>query len=160
MGLNLISKTIVFSGLKEFIKNKAMSNCFMNYLLIPGNAGTRLINRIGDPRWKPKKDICPGVHQILGFSLKCNFSELCQFCCSAGVLPAWCVYTHWHREKTESGKYIKIFEKPQYLINTLYVNIFDCPIRNLKAVSLSAPIVPRSTLDKKNPTQFSLSLLW
>ena len=23
-----------------------------------------------------------------------NFSELCQFCCSAGVLPAWCVYTH------------------------------------------------------------------
>ena len=29
------------------------------------------------------------------FSLKfCEFSELCQFCCSAGVLPAWCVYTH------------------------------------------------------------------
>ena len=28
------------------------------------------------------------------FPLKCYFSELCQFCCSAGVLPAWCVYTH------------------------------------------------------------------
>ena len=29
------------------------------------------------------------------FSLKCCvFSELCQFCCSAGVLPSWCVYTH------------------------------------------------------------------
>ena len=29
------------------------------------------------------------------FSLKfCDFSELCQFCCRAGVLPAWCVYTH------------------------------------------------------------------
>ena len=29
------------------------------------------------------------------FSLKfCDFSELCQFCCSAGVLPAWCVYTY------------------------------------------------------------------
>ena len=29
------------------------------------------------------------------FSLKfCDFSELCQFCCSAGFLPAWCVYTH------------------------------------------------------------------
>ena len=29
------------------------------------------------------------------FSLKfCDFSELCQFCCSASVLPAWCVYTH------------------------------------------------------------------
>ena len=54
------------------------------------------------------------------FSLKCcDFSELCQFCCSTGVLPAWRVYTHWHREKTESGKYIKIFEKTQYLMNTL-----------------------------------------
>jgi len=55
------------------------------------------------------------------------FSELYQFCCSAGVLPAWCVYTHWHREKTESGKYIKIFEKTQYLMNTLYLwhdNVF------------------------------------
>ena len=29
------------------------------------------------------------------FSLKCcDFSEFCQFCCSAGVLPAWCVYPH------------------------------------------------------------------
>ena len=28
---------------------------------------------------------------ILNF---CDSSELCQFCCSAGVLPAWCVYTH------------------------------------------------------------------
>ena len=36
----------------------------------------------------------------------CDFSELCQFCCSACVLPAWWMYTHWHRgktEKTESG---------------------------------------------------------
>ena len=24
----------------------------------------------------------------------CDFSELCQFCCSAGFVPAWCVYTH------------------------------------------------------------------
>ena len=54
------------------------------------------------------------------FSLKFfEFSELCQLCCSAGFLPACCVYTHWHREKTESGKYIKIFEKTQYLMNTL-----------------------------------------
>ena len=29
------------------------------------------------------------------FSLNfCDFSELCQFCCTAGFLPAWCVYTH------------------------------------------------------------------
>ena len=44
----------------------------------------------------------------------CDFSELCQFYCSAGVLPAWSVYTHWHRGKTEKGKspkYLKIFQK-------------------------------------------------
>ena len=49
------------------------------------------------------------------FSLKFwNFSELCQFCCSADVLPAWCVYTHWHRGKMEKGlspEYFKIFRK-------------------------------------------------
>ena len=49
------------------------------------------------------------------FSLKfCDFSELCQFCCSAGFLPAWCVYTHWHRGKTGKGqsqKYFKILGK-------------------------------------------------
>ena len=50
------------------------------------------------------------------FSLKCSdFSELCQFCFSAGVLPAWCVYTHCHqRGKTEKGQrpeYSKIFGK-------------------------------------------------
>ena len=49
------------------------------------------------------------------FSLKfCDFSELCQYCCSTGVLPAWYVYTHSHRGKTEKGqspKYFKIFGK-------------------------------------------------
>ena len=57
------------------------------------------------------------------FSLKfCDFSDLCQFYCSAGVVPACCVYTHWHRGKTEKGKsleYSKIFQKTQYLMNTL-----------------------------------------
>ena len=61
------------------------------------------------------------------FSVKlCDFSELCQFCCSASDLPAWCVYTHWHQVKTEKGQsseYSKIFwEKKQYLMNTLYNN--------------------------------------
>ena len=38
-------------------------------------------------------------------SLKfCDFSELCQFCCSAGFLPAWCVYTHWHRGKQRKAR--------------------------------------------------------
>ena len=48
------------------------------------------------------------------FPLILDFSELCQFCCSAGVLPAWCVYTHWHRGKTEKDKnseFYKIFRK-------------------------------------------------
>ena len=32
---------------------------------------------------------------IVFFSLKwCDFSELCQFCCSACFLPALCVYRH------------------------------------------------------------------
>ena len=58
------------------------------------------------------------------FSLKCcDFSELCQFCCRAGVLPAWCVYTHWHQGKTEKGQspeYFKIFgKKTRYLMTTL-----------------------------------------
>ena len=47
------------------------------------------------------------------FSLKCcDFSELCQFCCSAGVLPAWCVYTHWHWGKTERG------QSPGYILKS------------------------------------------
>ena len=42
------------------------------------------------------------------FSL--DFSELCQFCCTAGVLPAWCVYTHWHRGKTEKDQSPECFK--------------------------------------------------
>ena len=39
------------------------------------------------------------VNKTIGCSLNIvfflrDFSELCQFCCSAGVLSAWCVYTH------------------------------------------------------------------
>ena len=58
------------------------------------------------------------------FSIKfCDFSELCQFCCSAGFLPAWCVYTHWQTEGKQrkawvwnilksSGKHTIINEHP------------------------------------------------
>ena len=47
----------------------------------------------------------------------CDFSELCQFCCSAGFLPAWCVYsvhtlTPWeNRERPESRIFLKIRKK-------------------------------------------------
>ena len=60
------------------------------------------------------------------FSLKCCvFSELCQFCCSAGVLPSWCVYTHWHQGKTiKVQNILKSLEKntifnehPVYVLN-------------------------------------------
>ena len=64
------------------------------------------------------------------FSLKsCDFSKLCQFCCSAGVRPAI-----WRTKRevqcthadTESGIYFKILEKTQYLMNTLYLFIVLC----------------------------------
>ena len=56
------------------------------------------------------------------FSIKfCDFSELCQFCYSAGVLPDWCVYAHRHRGQTEFGIFLKNRKKTQYLMNTLYI---------------------------------------
>ena len=70
------------------------------------------------PAFAPKRTLWTSYRVFIKycvFSLKfCEFSELCQFCCSAGVLPAWCVYTHWRRGKTEkdqSPEYFKIFEK-------------------------------------------------
>ena len=54
------------------------------------------------------------------FSLKFrNFSELFQLCCSASVLPAWCVYTHWHQGKQRKARVRKntIFnEHPVYIV--------------------------------------------
>ena len=78
------------------------------------------------------------------FSLKIfEFSELCQFCCSASVLPAWRVYTHRHWEKTESGKYIKIFEKTQYLINTLYFLLWRPSLPHLVLFSYFQYLFPQ-----------------
>ena len=56
------------------------------------------------------------------FSLKCcDFSELCQFCCNAGVLPAWCVYTHTDtkgkQRKARVRNILKSLEKTQYIMN-------------------------------------------
>ena len=42
------------------------------------------------------------------------FSKLCYFCCSAGVLPTWCVYTHWYwgkRERQKSGIFWNLRKK-------------------------------------------------
>ena len=67
------------------------------------------------------------------FSLKCcDFSELC-FWCSADVWPAIVssVYTltpRGNRVRSETGKYFKIFEKTQYLINTLYLTALFRPL--------------------------------
>ena len=65
------------------------------------------------------------------FSFKfCDFSELCQFCCSAGFLPTWCLYTHWYGGKAEKGTsldYFKIFnntifnEHPVYLSSSRHL---------------------------------------
>ena len=56
------------------------------------------------------------------FSLKfCEFSLFGQFCCSVGVLSAWCVYAHRVKtEKDQSPEYSKIFGK--HLMKTLYVS--------------------------------------
>ena len=57
---------------------------------------------------------------------------LCQFCRSAGVLPAWCVYTNWHRMKTEKGEspeYFKIIEK-----NTILKKHPVCPESNWRCI--------------------------
>ena len=53
------------------------------------------------------------------FSLKCcDFSELCQFYCGAGVWPA-IVYTHRHRGETERG------QSPEYILKSSKNTIFN-----------------------------------
>ena len=64
---------------------------------------------------------------IVFFSLKfCDFSELCQFWCSAGVLPA-IVYTHGHHrvdtERGQSPEYILIFLKKKTIFNEHPVHV-------------------------------------
>ena len=63
---------------------------------------------------------------IVFFSFKfCDFSELCQFCCSVGVLPVG-VCTHTDTEgKQRKARVQNIFkksEKTQYLMNNLYIH--------------------------------------
>ena len=67
-----------------------------------------------------------GVHSlnIVFFPLKlCDVSEHCQFCCSAGVLPSWWVYTHTDTEgkqrKARVRNISKYSKRTQYLMNTL-----------------------------------------
>ena len=59
------------------------------------------------------------------FSLKFyDFSEFCQFWCSAGFLPPGvCTHTDTKgkTEKGQSQEYFKILEKTQYLMKTLYI---------------------------------------
>ena len=52
------------------------------------------------------------------------FFWICQFCCTAGVLPAWCVNTHTDTEGKQSKarvqNILKSSVKKQYLMNILY----------------------------------------
>ena len=55
-------------------------------------------------------NLLTGCSLNIVFSLKCcDFSELCKFCCNAGVWPTF-VYKHWHRggnrERGQSPEYI------------------------------------------------------
>ena len=64
------------------------------------------------------------------FSLKfCDFSELYQFCCSAGVLsylPGLCTHTETEgkQRKAKVRNILKSSEKTQYLMNNLYIQSF------------------------------------
>ena len=85
------------------------------------------------------------------FSLKfCDFSELCQFCCSACVLPAWLGKT----EKGQGPEYFKILRKntifnehPVYcrsvtqvvsfiLVDIFSMMIFKCVVKAILQISL------------------------
>ena len=62
------------------------------------------------------------------FSFKCcDSSELCQFYCSAGVLPAWCVYTHWQKRKQRKTRVLNILKVLSFrtiLVSTSWNIIF------------------------------------
>merc|ERR1711860_344322 len=61
------------------VKNMNLNKCICNVMFIMANVNKQM--------YKVFIKNCV-------FSLEfCDFSELCQFCCSAGFLPAWCVYT-------------------------------------------------------------------
>ena len=69
------------------------------------------------------KFICRVFIKYCVFSLKfCDFSELCQFCCRAGVLSAWCVYTEGKQRKARVQNNFKNSDKTQYLMNTLWMS--------------------------------------
>ena len=61
------------------------------------------------------------------------------------LLQRWCLTCHCvhtltprgNRERTESGIYFKIFEKTQYLMNTLYIRHMSdiCPGSNVRHIS-------------------------
>ena len=62
------------------------------------------------------------------FSLKCcDFSELCQFCCSAGVCTH--TVTKGKQRKTSVRNILKSLEKTQYLMNTLQLGQADSILR-------------------------------
>ena len=64
------------------------------------------------------------------FSLKFwDCSELCQFCCSAGVLPAWlCTHTNTlgKQRKTRVRNILKSSKKHNIIYNTLYKKYCAC----------------------------------
>ena len=102
----------------------------------------------------------------------CDFSELCQFRCSAGVLPAWCVYTHWHQGKTEKGKspeYSKIFGKntifndhplPSSVLAKSPTGIGQIGIDEIVYEGNELAIWPKSVGDFANTGKGTFSKIW
>ena len=94
----------LLTNIKYLINCAKFSNSFLSYSAKYSHMNNHTISN-----WYSLNDTIV-IHIIQGikycvFSLRfCDSSELCEFCFSAGFLPAWCVYT-----------------LTQYLMNTLYV---------------------------------------
>ena len=89
-----------------------------------------------------------GVHKILCFCLKMLwffwFLPVLRF--SAGVLPAWCVYTHWHRGKTDKRKESGIFQNLRKK-NTIFNENPVAP-HSHTPVSVPAPLFCQGTFSR------------
>ena len=109
----IVAASLQLGRLSDMILNSMITSSINNFIFIFKRLAKNIVHKPPISNNVYSKDIAKGrlliivqgVHYILCFFLKlfCDFSELCQFCCSTVVLPACCVYTHWHRGKTENG---------------------------------------------------------
>ena len=92
-----------------------MNNLFLGKHHTINNNIIDFVYQFFTPIFEERYIILQGVHYILCISLKfCDFSELCQLCCNADVLPAWCVCTHTDTEgKQRNARVGNIFKNSE-----------------------------------------------